>query len=78
MENKYIIFYGCYQGNYEKMYKWQCKAFNNPHDATQYTLDNNISSGPSLLLDVNKNIPNIFHSFIVQKKIKQMTKVDIN
>jgi hypothetical protein len=77
MEDK-GVFYGCYQGNYEKMYRWQCKAFDNPNDATRYTLDNKIGASPSLLLEVNNNIPKILHHFLVRKKIENIIGVDIN
>jgi hypothetical protein len=72
------IFYGCYQGNYEKKYKWQCKAFDNPHDATRYTLDNNTHSRPSLLLQVSEYMPNAFHKIALENKIKNISKIDIN
>lgn len=72
------IFYGCYQGNYEKMYKWQCKAFDNPHDATRYTLDNKTHCGPSLLLQVSEYMPKAFHKIALENKIKNISKIDIN
>ena len=79
MEDQRYRFYGCYQGNYEKHYRWQCKAFSNHYDATLYTQHSTRDTlSISLLIPINKNIPTICDNMIIRGHINQINKVDIN
>ncbi len=82
MKNQKFWHYVCYQGNYEKHYKWQCKKFNSETEATTYALDNNekngIKDGYTLHVPINKWCPEIFHSMVIKKIIQQINQVDIN
>jgi hypothetical protein len=74
--------YGCYQGNYEKRYKWQCKKFNSEREATTYVDDNNekdgIKDGFTLHMSINKIYPEFSHIILLRKMISQINQVDIN
>ncbi len=79
MDYQRYRFYGCYQGNYEKQYRWQCKSFSNPDDASSYTQKSTRdTSSLSLLIPINKNIPTICDKMIIKSHINQINKVDIN
>jgi hypothetical protein len=80
MEKSRYRFYGCYQGDYEKLYRWQCKAFQTQFEANNYT--NNVTrdtTSLSVVIPINNNIPNICDRLIVQNQIrKYFNHVDIN
>jgi hypothetical protein len=73
------IFYGCYQGNHEKQYKWQCKMFETPQDATNYTYTpDKQPQSVTVLIPINKYVPIVFHNYLIKKSIHNFFKVDIN
>ena len=74
------IFYGCYQGNYEKRYKWQCKKFNTEKEATAYAVssDNNHPNNLTILIPINKYCPTVFHRYLIKQGINNIFGLDIN
>ena len=72
-------FYGCYQGNYQKHYRWQCKAFSTSDEATQYTHNQTRdTTSLSILVPINKKIPIMCDKYIIKKEINRINQVDIN
>ena len=78
LEEKYR-FYGCYLGNYEKTYRWQCKIFESEREATLFSnmKADEAMSPLTMLVPVEKYVPEMFHHYKIQKVIRQLTNVDI-
>jgi hypothetical protein len=77
-DNRYR-FYGCYQGNYEKNYRWQCKEFADHISATHHTQHaTRDSTNITLLIPINNNIPKVCDKMIITNHIRKINKVDIN
>jgi hypothetical protein len=72
-------YYGCYMGNHEKFYRWQCKPFNSENEATKFSVEkgNKYNSPFTLLVSVESYVPEIMHEYQIQRKLRQMTNVDI-
>jgi hypothetical protein len=73
------IFYGCYQSNYKKHYKWQCRQFTDEASATNYTMASDKSKdGKTILIPINNNIPKILHKLILRQEIIKNEYIEIN
>jgi hypothetical protein len=80
MESKNNI-YGCYMGPYQKMYRWQCKLFNDERLATDWALQgaSEANTPVTLLVDIPKIFPQFSHQFFIEKLIrKRISLVDIH
>lgn len=77
-DNK-VKFYGCFLGNHEKIYRWQCKMFDSERDATEFANQNadKINSPLTMLVSVENYVPGFLHHYQIQKVIRQITYVDI-
>lgn len=74
------IFYGCYNGGYEKMYRWQCKAFTDKKDADEFAIQNAQKSEfkSSILVSFDSYIPNFMHRFLIKSQLSsQYSQVKI-
>ena len=64
------MFYGCYEANYSKRYKWQCKNFETFQEATEYATDSSNKDkridGLTAIIGIKKIIPNILHKPIIK------------
>jgi hypothetical protein len=72
-------YYGCFMGNHEKFYRWQCKPFSVERDATKYAEENanKYDSPYTLLVSVESYVPEFMHGYQIQRNLRQMTHVDI-
>ena len=73
-------YYGCYLGNHEKKFRWECKKFESDTQATEYATQQRDQSGlgPTLLIDVPKYCPEFLHSYQLNRLIKQITEVKMD
>jgi hypothetical protein len=74
------MFYGCYEANHSKRYKWQCKNFETFQEATEYTIDPSNKDkricGLTALICIKKIFPNILHKPIIKYNLIS-SKIDI-
>jgi len=74
-QNEWI--YGCYQANYQKMYRWQCKRFDTENDASEFCLKN-ANHQLSFVMSGSKWIPESLHPWYIENAIRtNLNKVDI-
>ena len=79
MESK-SIFYGCYNQGYKKMYRWECKAFQNQEDADQFSIENAEKSDfqTSFIISASSYIPKFIHKFFIQRHLSSLFgKIDL-
>jgi hypothetical protein len=69
-------------GSYKKYYRWQCKLFDSPQEATDFVLTEskkNDAPGITLLIENTPIVPKILEPWMVGHKIcnYQKSNVDI-
>jgi hypothetical protein len=72
--------YGCYLGNHKTKYRWECKKFESEPEATSYAIEGreNNGLGPTMVVEVPQYMPEIFHSFVLNRLVKRINHVKIN
>jgi len=74
-----MTFYGCFMGDYSKKFKWQCKAYDNEKEATQYAVEgaNKADTPMTLLCEVEPYVPKSLHYFFINRFIQRIITVQI-
>ena len=71
--------YGCYQANGDRLYRWQCKRFDNEEEASDYLLkEKKDALGPSFIITGSTWFPEALHQRFIQNTIKEnLSQVEI-
>ena len=75
-------FYGCYMGNHDKFYRWQCKKFYDEQEATKFAVEGSERSGVfkgTILIPVDESFlnPEFLDGLRIKSGLKSHTQVDI-